>query len=56
MNLHKDRADSGDTTVVNNEFTKVFDNATDDMKLNTGSKNSAIAAIIVANSNNGYEN
>ena len=55
---YKDRADSGDTTVVNNEFTKVFDNASrDDMKtLLQDPKNSAIAAIIVANSNNGYEN
>lgn len=55
---YKDRADSGDTTVVNNEFTKVFDNASrDDMKtLLQDPKNSALAAIIVANSNNGYEN
>lgn len=55
---YKDHSDSEDTTVVNNPYTKVFDDA-DSEKMKTllqDPMNSALAAIIVANSKKGYEN
>ena len=55
---YKDHSDSGDTTVVNNKFTDVFDDKTPEEmeKLVQNPENAALAAIIIANSNNGYEN
>lgn len=55
---YKDHSDSGDTTVVNNKFTDVFDdkNPEEMEKLVQNPENAALAAIIIANSNNGYEN
>jgi len=55
---YKDRSASGDTTVVNNEYTDIFkDVEPGDMPdLLKDPMNSAIAAVIVANSNKGYEN
>ena len=55
---YKDRNDSGDTSVVNNKYTDVFnDKSPEEMeKLVQDPINAALAAIIIANSNNGYEN
>lgn len=55
---YKDHSDSGDVTVVNSEYTDIFKDASrDDMiTLLQDPMNSAVAAIIVANSKKGYEN
>ncbi len=55
---YKDKSKSGDTTVVNNEYTDVFDGATPKTmpKLLKDPLNSSLAAIIVANSKKGFEN
>ena len=55
---YKDHTDKGDVTVVNNEFTEVFDNKSpEEMEdLVQIPENAALAAVIIANSNNGYEN
>jgi len=55
---YTDRSASGDTSVVNNKYTDIFDNVkpADMPALLKDPMNSAIAAIIVANSNKGYEN
>jgi hypothetical protein len=55
---YKDHSDKEDVTVVNNEFTDVFDNKSyDEMKdLVQIPENAALAAVIIANSKNGYEN
>lgn len=55
---YKDHTDSGDVTVVNNEYTDVFKDASRDDMINLlqDPYNSAVAAVIVANSNNGYKN
>lgn len=55
---YKDHSDSEDTTVVNNPYTKVFDDVSREemTTLLQDPMNSALAAIIVANSKKGYEN
>jgi len=55
---YKDHTGSGDVTVVNNEYTDVFKGASRDDMINLlqDPYNSAVAAVIVANSNNGYKN
>lgn len=55
---YKDQTDSGDTTLVNNKFTDVFDDKTPEEmeKLVQDPENAALAAVIIANSNNGYQN
>jgi hypothetical protein len=55
---YKDHTDSGDVTVVNNEYTDVFKDASRDDMINLlqDPYNSAVAAVIVANSNKGYKN
>tara|TARA_B100000029_G_scaffold502619_1_gene578174 strand:+ start:2346 stop:3092 length:747 start_codon:yes stop_codon:yes gene_type:complete len=55
---YRDKSKSGDTTVVNNEYTDVFDGATPKTmpELLKDPLNSALAAIIVANSKKGFEN
>ena len=55
---YKDHSDSGDTTLVNNKFTDIFNDKTPEEmeKLVQNPENAALAAIIIANSNNGYEN
>ena len=55
---YRDKSKSGDTTVVNNEYTDAFDGATTKTmpELLKDPLNSALAAIIVANSKRGFEN
>lgn len=55
---YKDHSNSGDTTLVNNKFTDIFNDKTPEEmeKLVQNPENAALAAIIIANSNNGYEN
>lgn len=55
---YTDHTGSGDVTLVNNEYTNIFDDASEkDMrKLLQDPYNSAVAAVIIANSNKGYEN
>lgn len=55
---YKDHTDSKDVTVVNNKYTDVFKDASRDDMINLlqDPYNSAVAAVIVANSNNGYKN
>ena len=55
---YTDRSASGDTSVVNNKYTDIFNDVKpgDMPALLKDPMNSALAAIIVANSNKGYEN
>lgn len=55
---YKDHSGEGDVTLVNNEYTDIFDNVkpSEMPNLLKDPMNSAIAAIIIANSNEGYDN
>jgi len=55
---YEDHSDSGDVTLVNNEYTDVFNdkNPKEMAQLLQDPNNAAIAAVIIANSNDGYEN
>lgn len=55
---YEDKSDANDVTLVNNEYTDIFNNASekDMITLLQDPMNSAIAAVIVANSIKGYEN
>lgn len=55
---YKDHTGEGDVTLVNNEYTDIFDNVkpSEMPNLLKDPMNSAIAAIIIANSNEGYDN